>query len=88
MYSGSRLPAVSTAECMASWAMPMSTMGMLTWWPSRLPRVEPPGSSARLANTCTGTPAFWQMAWKSPAVRPVVVYFWLAEYLITTPPLG
>lgn len=42
----------------------------------------------RLANTCTGTPAFWQMAWKSPAVRPVVVYFWLAEYLITTPPLG
>ena len=74
-YAGSRLPAVSTAECMASWAIPMSTMGMLTAWLRRFPSVLPPGSSARLAKICTGTPARRQMERKSPQVRPVVVYF-------------
>ena len=44
-----------------------------THLPSRLPSVEPPGTSARFANTCTGTPAFLQMAVKAAPVNPLVV---------------
>ncbi len=73
MARASEQLAVSTAECMASWARPMSTMGMAIWWPSRLPRVEPPRTSARLAKIWTGTPAFSQMRWNAAAVRPLVV---------------
>ena len=65
--------AVSIAECMASWLTPISTMGIRIWRPSRLPRVLPPATSARLAKVCTGTPAFSQMAVKAAPVRPLVV---------------
>lgn len=73
MYSASMQLAVSMEECIASWARPMSTIGIRIWWPSRLPSVEPPGTSARLDANCTGTPAFWQMALKAAPVRPLVV---------------
>ena len=48
-------------------------MGMEIWWPSRLPRVLPPFTSARLVMICTGTPAFRQMGAKAEPVKPLVV---------------
>lgn len=48
-YSVSIMPAVSTAECMASWGSPMSTLDTDTWAVEILPRVDPPAISERLA---------------------------------------
>ena len=61
------------AEVEGYGGMLMSTMGIRIWRPSRLPRVLPPATSARLAKVCTGTPAFSQMAVKAAPVRPLVV---------------
>ena len=46
----------------------------------------PPASSARFEKVCTLTPAFSQMARKIPPLSALVVYFWLALYLSSTPP--
>ena len=48
-YFVSFTPAVSTAECMASWGSPMSTVETDTWAVEMLPRVLPPAMSERLA---------------------------------------
>ena len=47
-YSTSALPAVSTAECIASCASPISTVGTDTCPAEILPSVEPPAISERL----------------------------------------
>ena len=44
----SLLPAVSTAECMASWGRPISTQGTDTCPSEIFPSVEPPAISDRL----------------------------------------
>ena len=60
-YPVSSAPAVSYDECMESWGMPISTVLSGTFVFEMLPRVEPPGMSARFAKCWTGTPAFAQI---------------------------
>ena len=73
---------------MASWGRPMSTVGMDRWALLMLPKVEPPGRSARLLYRCTGTPAARQASRNTAPDTASVVYFWLALYLRTTPPFS
>ena len=70
---------------MASWGRPISTAWTLTWVLERLPRVEPPALSLRLAKFCTGTSACWQSAVNTARLNASVVYFWLALSLMTMP---
>ena len=55
--------------------MPMSTQCTLTCVFERLPRVEPPATSLRLAKVCTGTPAWRHRRVNTARLKASVVYF-------------
>ena len=79
-------PAVSNAECIASWGRPISTVSSGTLVLEMLPRVEPPAMSLRLAKVCHFRPRLFTIDLNRAADTASVVYFWLALYFITTPP--
>lgn len=76
-YPVSFTPAVSTAECMASWGSPMSTLDTDTCAVEMFPSVLPPGMSERFAYAWQGTPALSQMRFITAADTASVAYFWL-----------
>ncbi len=79
--------AVSTALCMASWARPISAMGIGSVWLCRLPRRAAARFIGTVGEHLHRHPGFLrQISWKIAPVRPLVVYFWLALTLTTTPP--
>src|SRR5690606_5696775 len=83
---GSATPHSSRAECIDSWATPMSAVAIPVRAADSGPMVDPQGWSLRETNVWWGTPALRQASTMRAAVDESVAYRWLALILMTGPP--